>query len=62
MFKKLEVAWNARTPVWLHNGTKENLIFQISTAFILCAAMYAWDEYKNRRDFPSMYEKTPIEN
>jgi len=57
MFKKLEAAWNARTPVWLHNGTKENLIFQIGTAVVLIGAMTAWDEYKNRRDFPSLYAK-----
>lgn len=52
MFKKLESAWNSRTPVWLHNGTKENLIFQIGTAIVVCGAIGAYHEYKDRRDFP----------
>jgi len=54
MFKRAEAAWNSRTPVWLHNGTKENLIAQIGAAFAFCVVMWAYDEYKIRRDFPSM--------
>jgi len=49
MFKKLELAWNARTPVYLHNGTKENIIFQLSLAAVLVGGMIAWDAYKDFR-------------
>lgn len=56
MFNTLEAKWNARTPVWLHNGTKENIIFQLTAAVVLCSAMFAWDEYKDRRDFPELHK------
>lgn len=39
MFKKLEKKWNAHTPVWLHNGTKENFVFQIGTAGVILGVM-----------------------
>jgi len=58
MFKKAETAWNSRTPVYLHNGTKENVIFQIASATVIVGAMFAYDEYKSRRDFPEMYKKS----
>lgn len=50
MFKNLESAWNSRTPVWLHNGTKENLIFQIGTTFVVIGVIVAHEEYKTRRE------------
>lgn len=56
MFKRIETAWNARTPVWLHNGTKENIIFQLSAAVVLVGAQIAWREYNDRRDFPELYK------
>lgn len=49
MFKKLEASWNSRTPVYLHNGTKENLIFQLALAVVLCGGMIAYDEWKDRK-------------
>lgn len=58
MFKKAELAWNARTPIWLHNGTKENLIFQLGFTVVLIGVMMAHDAYKDRRDFPSLHDKT----
>jgi len=45
MFKKLETAWNARTPVYLHNGTKENLIFQFGLLGIVLGIMWMWDRH-----------------
>ena len=54
MFKKLEKSWNSRTPVWLHNGTKENLIFQFGATGVMVVAMYAYskyEEYKERRKY-----------
>lgn len=59
MFKRLETAWNARTPVYLHNGTKENVIFQLALTVVLVGGMIAYDEYKERRDHPTLYNKTP---
>ena len=57
MFKRAGAAWNSRTPVWLHNGTKENLIAQIGAAIVICVALGLYDEYKSRRDFPEMYNR-----
>jgi hypothetical protein len=56
MFKTLEAKWNSHTPVYLHNGTKENLIFQLALTVVFLGAMAAYDEYENRRYFPSYYE------
>lgn len=50
MFKNLETWWNARTPVWLHNGTKENIMFQLGATVIIIGAMTAYDEWKYRRE------------
>lgn len=47
--KKLEAAWNARTPIWLHNGTKENLLFQLGLGLVLIGGMMARDAYQDRR-------------
>lgn len=49
-FKRLETAWNARTPVFLHNRTKENLIFQLIMAMMLILGMYAKDKYDERQE------------
>ena len=51
-FKALEASWNARTPVWLHNRTKENLIFQLIATALLLVGFVAYDEYTYRRDYP----------
>lgn len=56
MFKKLESKWNAHTPVYLHNGTKENIIFQLALTVVVVGAMVAYDAYRDRKDFPSYYE------
>jgi hypothetical protein len=50
--KQLEAKWNASTPVWLHNGTKENFFAQIgATAVLLCVfiAKDKWDETRERK-------------
>lgn len=62
MFKKLETAWNSRTPVWLHNGTKENLIFQISGAILIFLGLSAYDRWETRRFNKRMKDTTPNEN
>lgn len=49
MFKKLETAWNSRTPVWLHNGTKENIAAQLGATVVVCGGMIAYGEWKDRR-------------
>lgn len=49
MFKKIETAWNSRTPVWLHNGTKENLVFQLGTTVVLLGGIYAHDKIQDHR-------------
>jgi len=48
MFKRLETSWNTRTPVWLHNRTKENIIFQLSICVLLIFGMYTKD-WNDRR-------------
>lgn len=49
MFKNLERAWNARTPVYLHNRTKENFIFQLALVALMLAGFYAKDKYDERK-------------
>jgi hypothetical protein len=49
MFKRLENWWNARTPVWLHNGTKENFAFQIGMTLLIVLGFYAKDKLEERR-------------
>ena len=56
MFKKIETAWNSRTPVWLHNGTKENIIAQLGATVILVGGMIAYDELKDRRALKKLKE------
>lgn len=50
MFKRLEESWNARTPVYLHNGTKENIIFQLALAVLLIFGIVTKDKLDERRD------------
>jgi hypothetical protein len=49
MFKNLEKAWNARTPVYLHNGTKQNFMFQFTLLALFLLGFYAKDKYDERR-------------
>lgn len=49
-FKRLELWWNARTPVWLHNGTKENIIFQLGAAALILAGYSAKDWWDIRQE------------
>lgn len=54
MFKTLETKWNARTPVYLHNGTKENIIFQLTLTAIIILGFTVkdrWDERATRRKY-----------
>lgn len=53
--KRLEAAWNARTPTYLHNGTKENLIWQLKLLVLFLGFMFTkdWVEFqlaKRRRN------------
>lgn len=50
MFKHLEAAWNARTPVYLHNRTKENIIFQLALTVVVVGGLIAYDEWKDRQE------------
>jgi hypothetical protein len=61
-FKRLESWWNARTPVWLHNGTKENLAFQLILTALIILGFYAkdwWDERPMRKMRELNYEEVP---
>lgn len=54
MFKRLELWWNARTPKWLHNGTKENIAFQLIAAALILIGYTAydkWDEHQSKKRF-----------
>ena len=54
MFKTLETKWNAHTPVYLHNRTKENFVFQLALAAVLIGGMIAkdaWEERQLRRKY-----------
>lgn len=48
-FKTLESKWNAHTPVFLHNRTKENIIFQLTLAVLICLGLAAKDEWELRK-------------
>lgn len=49
MFNRLETVWNSHTPVYLHNRTKENFIFQLTLTGVIIGGWYAYDVYKERR-------------
>jgi hypothetical protein len=49
MFKRLEAAWNARTPKYLHNGTKENFLFQLALTVLMLLGIWAKDEWEERQ-------------
>jgi hypothetical protein len=49
MFKKLEKKWNAHTPIWLHNGTKENFIFQLTAGVLIILGFTVRDRWEERR-------------
>lgn len=54
MFKRLETSWNAHTPKFLHNRTKENLIAQLICTVLLIAGFVAkdkWDARQERRRY-----------
>lgn len=54
MFKRLETAWNARTPEYLHNGTKANFIWQLKLTVLLVLGLIVkdrYDEYQTRRRY-----------
>lgn len=50
MFKKLETSWNAHTPKFLHNGSKENFIFQLSLVGVILVGGYVYDKYVERQE------------
>jgi hypothetical protein len=58
MLKRLELWWNARTPVWLHNGTKENIIFQLSGLVLFILGFHAKDWWE-RRQWDKNYRINP---
>jgi len=49
-FKKLESAWNARTPVYLHNRTKENFLFQLALTPIVIGGIVLWQRYRDAQE------------
>lgn len=57
--KTLETKWNAHTPVYLHNGTKENVIFQLTLAALMILGFYAKDRWELRQFDKRMKENKP---
>lgn len=49
MFKRLETAWNSRTPEYLHNGTKANIIWQLKMTALFIVGMYVHDKAQDFR-------------
>lgn len=49
MFKFIENWWNARTPKFMHNGTKENIIFQVIATVMVLLGMHARHKAQERR-------------
>lgn len=60
MFKNLEKAWNARTPVYLHNGTKQNIIFQLTLVVLMLFGFYAKDKWDERREERRLNKTYPV--
>lgn len=46
--KRLERSWNAHTPKFLHNRTKENIIFQLALATMIVLGLIGKDWYEKR--------------
>jgi hypothetical protein len=55
--KRLESSWNAHTPVYLHNGTKENFVFQLMLTVLLLFGIH-WKENREMRAFKARYANT----
>jgi hypothetical protein len=49
MFKRLEAKWNAHTPVYLHNGTKENFVFQLMLVVLMLFGFQVKERAELRR-------------
>jgi len=49
-FKKLETAWNARTPDYLHPRTKANFIWQLKLTAMLLVVFWAKESYELYRE------------
>lgn len=49
MFKRLEEKWNSKTPVYLHNHTWQNLVFQIGLLGLLLGGMAGYSRIQERR-------------
>lgn len=47
--RRLETAWNARTPKFLHNGSKENIIFQLTLAVLIFLGYVVKEKVDDRR-------------
>ena len=60
MFKKLETAWNAQTPDYLHPRTKENVIWQLKLAVILVGGMIVYEEVKDRLERRKFNKKVAL--
>lgn len=48
MFKTLESKWNAHTPRFLHNGTKQNFIFQFIMLVLMLIGFAVKDKWEER--------------
>lgn len=41
---------SSRLPIYLQNGTKENIAFQLIATAIFVGGYVAWESYKERRE------------
>ena len=46
--RALEQKWNAHTPKFLHNRTKENIIFQLALTAMILLGFYVKDKVEER--------------
>lgn len=60
--KALERKWNAHTPKFLHNRTKENLIFQLTLTALILIGMNVkpWLENRSRKREAALYRENYV--
>jgi hypothetical protein len=61
--RAIERKWNAHTPKFLHNGSKENIIFQLTLATLLVLGMISKDWLEKRsqkRERASWTDQEPV--
>jgi hypothetical protein len=62
--KALERKWNAHTPKFLHNGSKENIIFQLALTALFLLGFYGkdWLQERSRKREEAAYRENYVTN